>query len=82
MSHIQTVLFCHGCNEKFAVTADERGCPQCGQTLAPLSDAPTQEFQDLAARGTYAGSATEHREIDDELIGKRLATYEIGRAHV
>ena len=37
MTHTQTVLYCHGCNEKFAVTVDERGCPQCGQTLAPLA---------------------------------------------
>jgi serine/threonine-protein kinase len=73
----QTVLFCHGCNEKFAVQEGDRLCPHCGQTLAALADAPTQEFTDLAARGTYVAGTAEGPEGDDSLVGRRLATYQI-----
>jgi serine/threonine-protein kinase len=71
---MQTVLYCHGCNEKFAVSGGEHGCPQCGQTLAPLAAAPTDDFRDLAARGTYA-PGEEPADANDTLLGKHLGTY-------
>ncbi len=75
MIQTQTVLFCHGCNEKFAVAADEHACPQCGLTLAMLAEAPTQDFVDLAARGTYVIGTEKTPDNDDELIGRRISTY-------
>jgi serine/threonine-protein kinase len=72
---LQTVLFCHGCNEKFAVPEDQAACPQCGQTMAPLIDAPTLDYSDLQARGTCV--ACEAPEEHDDLVGRRLATYSI-----
>jgi serine/threonine-protein kinase len=72
---LQTVLFCHGCNEKFAVPEEQQACPQCGQTMAPLIDAPTLDFSDLQARGTCV--ACEAPEEHDDLVGRRLATYTI-----
>ena len=74
---LQTVLFCNGCNGKFVVPSDQRQCPQCGQPLAPLTDAPTADFSQLAARGTYLVGADEPQPQDDDLIGKRLASYRI-----
>jgi serine/threonine-protein kinase len=74
---LQTVLFCQGCNGKFAVAADQRVCPHCGQPLAPLVDAPTADFSQLNARGTYVAGTAPPRPVKDRLVGKRLATYSI-----
>lgn len=74
---LQTVLFCQGCNEKVPVGETEQVCPHCGLPLAPLLDAPTADFSDMAARGTYVGGFDEPAEVNDALVGKRLATYHI-----
>ena len=39
----QTLRYCHGCNEKFAVHEDGDSCPRCSQRLSPLATAPTAE---------------------------------------
>ena len=75
----QTVLFCPGCNEKFAVPELEPCCPQCGETMSSLADAPTLAFVEVGARDTYI-----HGFVDDEdtqadpLIGQHLGAYSIG----
>jgi serine/threonine-protein kinase len=75
--HCHTVMFCQGCNEKVAVRPVDRHCPLCGETLSPLQDAPTADFSDLAARGTYVGSYPEQSSEVDRLIGKRVSKYSI-----
>src|SRR5688572_19922890 len=72
-----TVLFCHGCNEKFAVSADDPACPHCGQTLLGLAEAPTADLSDLADRGTCILGTQPVDERSDKLIGRRLHTYQI-----
>ena len=75
----QTVLFCGGCNEKFAVPDVEPCCPQCGQHMSSLSDAPTVALIEVEARDTFVhGCADETPEDDDPLIGTRLGAYSIG----
>ncbi len=74
---IQEKLFCHGCNEKFAVADDERQCPQCGQTLTELDDAATVEYADMAARGTMVGGQDDSAGSDEELIGTDLGIYHL-----
>jgi serine/threonine-protein kinase len=73
----QSVLFCHGCNEKFAVPVDSQMCPQCGLTLAVPADASTMDFDDLAARGTYMAGADGPVEAADSLVGRQLGLYDI-----
>lgn len=70
------ILFCQGCNEKFAVAVDSRTCPQCGQTLAGLTDAPTLDLADLAARGTYL-SGSEATDCDESLVGRKIGIYDV-----
>ena len=73
----QSVLFCHGCNEKFAVPVDSRNCPQCGLTLAVPSDESTLDYEDMAARGTYMAGTDGATEADDSLVGRQLGLYDI-----
>jgi serine/threonine-protein kinase len=73
----QTVLFCHCCNEKFAVSESEPACPNCGQTLLGLSEAPTSDVSDLRDRGTCIAGVDAHEERCDKLLGRRLHTYQI-----
>jgi serine/threonine-protein kinase len=73
----QTVLFCHGCNEKFAVSESDPACPHCGQTLLGLAEAPTAELSDLKDRGTYITGVSEREDRGDKLLGRRLHTYQI-----
>ncbi len=77
MMHTRRTLFCQGCNEKFAVSDDQPACPHCGQTLAALTDAPTQAFDDLDARGTYLPATDVQEDVADELVGRRIGTYAI-----
>jgi hypothetical protein len=72
----QTVMFCHGCNEKFAVPLDSRTCPQCGQTLDGLSDAPTLDLADLNARGTYL-PGSDAADKEGSLAGTQLGIYQV-----
>lgn len=75
----QTVLFCGGCNEKFAVPDVEPRCPQCGQQMSSLADAPTIALIEVEARDTFVhGFADDHPGDDDPLIGTRLGAYSIG----
>src|SRR5262245_27256439 len=73
----QTVLFCHGCNEKFAVSESNPACPHCGQTLLGLAEAPTADLSDLADRGTYLVGTEQRDDRGDKLVGRRLHTYQI-----
>jgi serine/threonine-protein kinase len=72
-----TVLFCEGCNEKFAVPADVLVCPQCGQPLTALADASTIAFEEFAALGTYVPDDVAPAGQDDSLVGSHLGTYHI-----
>jgi hypothetical protein len=72
---VQTVGFCRGCNEKFAVAAADATCPHCGATLIPLDSAPTQDYSDLAARGTHVDEIDPDHGDDEELVGRRIAHY-------
>lgn len=75
----QTVLFCPGCNEKFAVPDSEPCCPQCGETMSSLADAPTLAVFEVQARDTYVhGFADDDDTIADPLTGRHLAAYSIG----
>ena len=73
----QTVLFCHCCNEKFAVSESDPACPHCGQTLLTLADAPTADLSDVRERGTCITGFTDSHEQEDKLVGRRLHTYQI-----
>jgi serine/threonine-protein kinase len=73
----QTVLFCHCCNEKFAVSESDPACPHCGQTLLGLSEAPTADLSDVRDRGTCLVGIDSHEERSDKLLGRRLHTYQI-----
>ena len=73
----QSVLFCRGCNEKFAVPVDSQNCPQCGLTLAVPADASTLDYADLAARGTYLAGTDGATEANDTLVGRQLGIYDI-----
>ncbi|MBI3463861.1 MAG: serine/threonine protein kinase, partial [Planctomycetes bacterium] len=71
----RNVLFCAGCNEKFAVSAGDETCPQCGQALVPPDGATTPDYFDLEARGTYAAGGSAKADADDSLVGRHLGTY-------
>jgi serine/threonine-protein kinase len=77
MMHTRRTLFCQGCNEKFAVAGDQTACPHCGQTLATFTDAPTQAFDDIDARGTCLPATDVREDAADELVGRRIGTYAI-----
>jgi serine/threonine-protein kinase len=72
----ENALFCPGCNEKFAVPAASRVCPQCGQTVAALTEAPTLDLADIAVRGTYTPNGVA-QDDDESLLESQLATYKI-----
>ena len=70
--------YCRGCNAKFSIPIDQLQCPQCGQTLISVMDAPTADLDQVAAWGTHLDGLEPADEADDELIGKQLAsTYAI-----
>lgn len=74
-------LYCSGCNEKFAVPQDQRECPQCGQRLATLGNAPTIELARLDGRETYGLSADvgepAKSATDDPLLGREIGVYHV-----
>ena len=75
----QTVLFCSGCNEKFAVPEAAPICPQCGQPMSNLADAPTVALFEVEVRDTYVRGFTDgNPDDDDPLVGARLGAYSIG----
>lgn len=70
--------FCHGCNAKFSIPIDRLQCPQCGQPLISVMDAPTADLDQVEAWGTHMDGIESTEEKDDELIGTQLAsTYAI-----
>src|SRR5262245_46827011 len=58
------------------MSADSRVCPQCGQTLTGLADAPTLDLADWEARGTYLPGA-DSVEGDDSILGTQLGIYQL-----
>ncbi len=74
-----TVLFCLGCNEKFAVSHAEPCCPQCGAPMSSLADAPTLALVEVEARDTYVHGFVDDEDAEnDPLVGRRLGAYSLG----
>jgi len=78
----QTLRYCHGCNEKFAVHEDGDSCPRCSQRLSPLATAPTAEVFLTAnvQHDSLVEAGIEHdHEADQELVGQEIGQYKIER---